>query len=50
MKQKTDRDFINFLHKELVELMYDREIQGKQAEEILDLFHQIIHKWEQKND
>lgn len=42
----TDSDFIEFLHKELVEAMYNREISS----DAMTVFHKIISKWRKQND
>lgn len=41
MSAKTDQEFISFLHKELVDLMYERKISS----DVMSVFHQIIGKW-----
>ena len=43
---KTDKDFIEFLHKELVDMMYAGEING----DILKVFHKIIAKWKKATE
>lgn len=37
---------IDWLHKELIDLMYD----GKAKEEALHVFHRLIGKWEKQNE
>lgn len=44
LELKSDKKFIEFLHKELVELMFERKINS----DTISQFHQIIAKWEQQ--
>ena len=37
---------IEWLHKELIDLMYD----GKATEDVLHVFHRLIGKWEKQNE
>ena len=46
MKEKTIDDFITFLNKELVELMFNGEISSDH----MSKYHQIITKWKKQEE
>lgn len=46
MEEKKEKAIpVEWLHKELIELMYERKL----SEELLKVFHEIIKKWEERN-
>lgn len=40
---RTDKEFIEYLRKELVDLLYER----KMSSDVMNIFHKLIHKWEE---
>ena len=45
-KEKTADDFITWLHKELVELMYENKLSSDH----MTTYHKLIAKWRQNNE
>ena len=43
---KTDEDFIKFLQKELVDMIYNKEIDGDD----MKVYNKIVAKWRKKNE
>ena len=46
LKEKSADDFIDYLHKELVELMFNNKLSSDH----MAIYHQIIAKWKEQNE
>lgn len=42
---KTDKDFITWFHKKIIDLMYDNKI----SVEVWKLFQDLVKEWQDKN-
>lgn len=45
-QRRSDEEFIDFLRKELIEMMFERTISS----EDMIIYHKIISKWEKQYD
>lgn len=43
---KTDKDFIEYLQKELIDMIYDKEISS----DVMKVFNKIIAKWKEATE
>lgn len=46
MKEKTVEEFITWLHKQLIEMMYNKELSSEQ----MTIYHKLIAKWREENE
>ena len=46
MKVKNADDFIAWLYKELIEMIYNRKITSEQ----MSIYHKLVAKWREENE